>query len=396
MALINNQQLQKHSNIDVKNFPDPETLQCVRDIEPILCFAPPTHTVIHRPMVNLAEFLSSYSMNLNSYEERIGVKVKGEKLCSDRLASLKEVIRTSSKRQRHDSGGEKKSPDYKRIKCELNDGKHLLVDNHSSSKLSSMHNINADIDDIKSEINLNKMNTIFDMDGVAQIPSDPNEIKNDFSVACTITPTVIPISSFDDCAIKEDLIKTPLSNGHNNIELKTEPIECVSSVVTDVTLKPEKVHKKKEPKLHPTKKKKDHFRPLLNDETIREIKKGWNLLDVGDLTIGDLYIMFGQDFKVDLEYSWVAVPAPKMETSELKIECTPPEIKSEINVCQNTTQQPAPSINCNIIQNNSLGNKLKQLLILANMAERSRKGFKAKVRITFNFFLLTYDKNYHF
>lgn len=384
MALINSNQLHKNSNIDVKNFPDAETLQCVRDAEPIISFTPPTHTVIHRPMVNLSEFLSSYSICLNSYEDRIGVSVKGEKLCTDRLASLKEIIRTHSKRQRHDSGGgggasEKKSPDCKRIKCETNELKQLLVDTNNKP-------IVTDSEEIKSEQCLHKMNSTFEIDGVTQITFSSNELKDDIelieaskSAFCT-----------DTNSLKDDLIKTPLSNGYE--ELKTEQIEKEQQ--NEGIIKPDKVPKKKEPKSHalPKKKeKKEHFRPLLDDETIKEIKKGWNLVDVGDLTIGDLYIMFGNDFKVDLEYSWVSVPIKKEISAEIKIEC-PIEVKSEpVVVCSTMPPVSQPPQIAQIIQNNSLGSKLKQLLMLANMAEKTRKrvnctcghfcdkGFKSKV-----------------
>lgn len=116
---------------------DAETAQHYVQSEPRLRFSPPPQTVIHRPMVNLAEFLSSYSICLNAYEERIGVAVKGETLSAERLHSiaLEGLIRSNAKRQRNDSGcaavsttttaaatsgggSERRSPEYKRARSD--------------------------------------------------------------------------------------------------------------------------------------------------------------------------------------------------------------------------------------------------------------------------------------
>lgn len=138
---------------------------------------------------------------------------------------------------------------------------------------------------------------------------------------------------------------------------------------------PDQKPKKKESKAQSNKKKenkKESFRPLLNEETVRQIKKGWNLLDVGDLTIGDLYIMFGQDFRVNLEYSWM---------EQKRREAVTETVKAEIN-CENIVEKSetgASGISAGSntgTPTNVLGNKLKQLLLLANMTEKSKKKTK--------------------
>lgn len=50
-------------------------------------------------------------------------------------------------------------------------------------------------------------------------------------------------------------------------------------------------------------------------ETIDRIKKGWNMDEANSITVGDLFLMFGKDSKIVLEYWWDDI---KVEDSDIK------------------------------------------------------------------------------
>lgn len=84
-----------------------DDVSVLRDNEPQLCFYPPENCRIFRPMIQLNEMMSSYNLCLNSYEARIGAKTRGEGLCLEKNALVKELLKNSSKRVRNDSASEK-------------------------------------------------------------------------------------------------------------------------------------------------------------------------------------------------------------------------------------------------------------------------------------------------
>lgn len=84
------------------------------------------------------------------------------------------------------------------------------------------------------------------------------------------------------------------------------------------------------------------FKPLINDDALKKIREGWNFKNVGDLTVGDLYLMFGSDSKLTIEYKWNDVNE---------------------NISNNSMEQE------NKVEMNPLGNKLKNLLSIANLIE---------------------------
>lgn len=84
-----------------------DDMNILRDSEPQLCFYPPKNCRIFRPMIQLNEMLSSCKICLNSYEERIGAKTRGEDLCMEKSTHMKELLKSSSKRVRNDSASEK-------------------------------------------------------------------------------------------------------------------------------------------------------------------------------------------------------------------------------------------------------------------------------------------------
>lgn len=63
--------------------PDPKTIDdCVKRLDPPLRLTPPSDANIEVPGFNLIEYLNCQSICLNVYEERVGIKIHGEQLCS--------------------------------------------------------------------------------------------------------------------------------------------------------------------------------------------------------------------------------------------------------------------------------------------------------------------------
>lgn len=338
----NNTARNHHNQYNILNQPllDAESSQYVHDHEPQLCLTPPTHATIHRPMVNLVEFLSSYSICLNSYEDRIGVTVRGEKLSTERVNSLKEIIRSQSKRQRHDSfcPSEKKSPDCKRMKCDPD----LKGESSAQSK-----NEDASKTDVQC----------FDeIEGISHIESsaDESDCKDDVK---PIIPKDEPIAL--NQPLPENVSPTSEQQLPTAVCNKTKPVP------DKVAIAAENRAKRKESKSQAIKKRdhqrKENFRPLIDEEVIAKIMRGWNMGDVGDLTIGDLYIMFGHNFQVNLEYTWIRPGLPKRTPDEITANKTI-AISDAPSTSDNKPADPEK-------RDSTLSNKLKQLLVLANMAD---------------------------
>lgn len=99
------------------------------------------------------------------------------------------------------------------------------------------------------------------------------------------------------------------------------------------------------------------FKPLLNDDIIQSIRSGWTASRAGDITIGDLYVVLGHDSKLELDYYWPA---------KTNSNAVPPHKESQTIVnAVATTEEPKESV--------MLSNKLKHLLLIANLSERMRK-----------------------
>ncbi|CAO1337598.1 unnamed protein product [Diamesa serratosioi] len=206
--------------------------------ELMLCFVPPKDATIHRPMIQLTEFLSSYSLCLNSYEERICARTRGESLCLEKITHMKEQMKTNAKRLRNDT--------------------------------------------------------------------------------------------------------TILKNEHcdNNITKKCAQLNTISMPSTSVPINVAMTTSKS--KKNTMKDNANSFKPLISEEAIKKIRDGWSIKNVADLTVGDLYLMYGSDSKLVLEYYWTDGVKRENESKE--------EIKTETG-------------------RNLIGNKLKQLLSIATMLD---------------------------
>ncbi|XP_055585908.1 protein cramped [Uranotaenia lowii] len=293
----------------------------------LLWFTPAREAVIHRPMVNLSEFLSSYSICMNSYEQRIGAKIRGEVLCLEKLNSMKERLSSNSKRQRHDSGSEKHSPDGKKVKSELKDIKEeksgeAMVGSSFAEVFKSPNASNESLD-------VQRDGSDTECHGVARniltnggISCEDPDLKNADSNDSAKLPLFSLIKIECDSGVSftnqgensndavpslesENLKPIPIEESNNGglaEEVTTPPTEDLIKTTVKRKEPKEKYGKRKDSK---TGMSNLHFRPLISEETIQKIREGWTLQNVGDLTIGDLYVMFGEEGKLCLEYDWV-------------------------------------------------------------------------------------------
>ncbi|KAH9638464.1 hypothetical protein HF086_016789 [Spodoptera exigua] len=87
-----------------------------------------------------------------------------------------------------------------------------------------------------------------------------------------------------------------------------------------------------EPKIEESKteepSKEEETKPDIDvDLALRQIRKGWSAMDAGDLTIGDLYLMFGSRSKLELDYWWAepTPPLPQPQKSAIPVPTLPPD-----------------------------------------------------------------------
>lgn len=289
--------------------------------ETLLCFKPPKETVIHRPMLQLNELLSSYNICLNSYEEKIGAITRGETLCEEKI---KEMMKIHSKRVRHDSGTEKNiSPELKKPKQE--DDKKIdigletvmIMENGSLSSESGVECL-----DMKNDSDSSRCASI--------ISKDKDSVKEGCSSS---TDTEFTIKSTIESSAKTVVqTKTSLNLVHSKIKRARDALNCRSSS-----------------------KEISNYKPLLNNEAISKIREGWSLKNAGDIVIGDLYLMFGAEGKLYLEYYW-------MDDDSVVFEKKDCDIVNEVVAEENTQKEVK----------NLLGNRLKTLLTMSNLLDRNK------------------------
>lgn len=276
----------------------------LKEEEPTLCFMPPRKTAIHRPMVQLNELLSSYNICLNSYEERIGATTRGENLCSEKFAHIKDLLKHPSKRMRFDSASDKKTK-VEEQSCKINSEElGISVIDHKSN------------DSTDNELK-------------------KKEVKEDVEL-------VKPTFNFD---VKKEEVESSSSAVSSTLPLQVKSDEQPNQPTTSLVVHP-KPKKRDSLILNPKTNKEKDFKPLMDEEMLGKIRKGWTLQTAGDLTIGDLYLMFGSDSKLILEYN----------IDSCNSQSTPDE---EIPECK--------------VEDKKIGNKLKNLVAIANLMEGNTK-----------------------
>lgn len=308
----------------------------------ILCFTPSKDAVIHRPMINLTEFLSSYSICLNSYEQRIGAKVRGETICAEKANSFKD--RSVAKRLRHDSGSEKHSPDGKKVKQDQlkeqskeDKGTENFVANFAGAlKITNTSTESAPDRSKEGEgaegepglvLVIKKSPPSLTGDAVSELADLKSPESNDSTKHLPVlsklklepesgVSSVAGDNSNDGALFECEQSKLLIPKMEENNESVVAADDIIKTTVKRKEHK-EKCGRRKDSKAGMSGMSNLHFKPLISDEVIQKIREGWTSQTVGDLTVGDLYIMFGEENKLHLEYAWVQPKEDKkLETGQ--------------------------------------------------------------------------------
>uniref|UniRef100_A0A182LYG5 Myb-like domain-containing protein n=1 Tax=Anopheles culicifacies TaxID=139723 RepID=A0A182LYG5_9DIPT len=315
---------------------------------PVLRFVPAQAVVIHRPMISWTDFQSNTSICLNSYEQRIGVKVPGETLCvAEKPAGCKERLTATGRRQRTDSGSEKvgnesKKPKYDEGGKEPSEEKpysELLVQNEAFTELFKSPSASNESTELKDFLGYAghhyAPSRTVDCDALVARQSD-----NSCDGFALMDGELLPAARYQpdtaESSAGEEAIKGNGSNGLTSSCTTTTTITnttVATSTTTTTTIvtvkKKKKYHRRKgdtgKPNTIPP--SMNHFRPLVSEEQMQRIRDGWTLDSVGDLTVGDLYIMFGAEMKVELEYDWVLDDT--VATNQEVKECVPTPASSQ-------------------------------------------------------------------
>ncbi|TMW43236.1 hypothetical protein DOY81_011683 [Sarcophaga bullata] len=336
--------------------------------DPEICFLPKPGVPIHRPLLSITEYLSSVNICLTAYEERIGVKVKGEHFHADRCSSSNLTnsnstslqsssnpnISNYNKRLRTESGSEKRSPEQlKKVKHLDNSYENLLQTVEETPENDSFHHA-------KNESSGDELS-----DELQDLLSDSNEINNskEYLVMPHSHTTQLPPP-------------TLATSNQNTAELPTN-LNCMPQMNTAVARSKRSIGTKAATTSRSV------FKPLLNDEVIQRIRNGWTSSTSGDITIGDLYVVFGHDSKLELDYYWLSDSKEVTTNNKTLTKCESHEnsvlakqnsstatLKQTNNSAQDYEER---SLHTSSIQSSNLSNKLKQLLLIANLSERMRR-----------------------
>ncbi|KAJ2945268.1 hypothetical protein O0L34_g9346 [Tuta absoluta] len=287
--------------------------------KPVLHVGPRPTAQIHIPTISPSEQLSSQKICFSSYLERVS---------SQRDKDSGAKIRTP-KRQRKDSTTDPKDSDPKKIKLEDDpvktfgivetaiDGIELMA-SYRHSQDDDEKPSTEDEKDLKLEDIVEEEAEILDnneKDGVEKDVTDKDlEREKDLSEK--------EKDSFSELEDDEKYNKSESDNESDHgkeigkerkfknlkVKFRIRPKKRGGTYVVVVNKDQDetKDESQKEP-LDETK-----FKPDFDlDMAIKQVQKGWSVFDAGDLTIGDLYLMFGSRSKLDLDYWW-AEPTPPL------------------------------------------------------------------------------------
>ncbi|KAH8300854.1 hypothetical protein KR044_000253, partial [Drosophila immigrans] len=316
-------------------------------VDPALCLLPKPGVPIHRPLLSITAYLSSVNICLTAYEERLGVKVRSETVESTAAAAA-----ASAKRARTESGSEKRSPEAKKLKPQCSPAH----EKSSDDLVLKMENSSGD--ELSEEINELLSQPTSSSEAVDTTSSNSSQVNPANANAAT-APTPVATAAAPPRAKRQD---APGAGGGKG-----------SRAAAAAAAR--------------------NFKPLLSDEVIKRIRKGWTVSTSADITIGDLYVVLGQDSKLELEYYWcdaelstssgstsvstttttaatTASSSSSTSSSATGATSTPPSSSASLpyntNDCDSVERVKA-------IQTATVSNKLKHLLLVANLSERVRK-----------------------
>lgn len=312
--------------------------------EPAICFQPKPGVAIHRPLLSITAYLSSINICLTAYEERLGIKVRSETLENTMLSAT-----NNAKRARTESGSEKRSPESKKVKSLSSpayDKSSLdeLTDGNSYVKVET-----SNIDDLNESIvdlMLPLPSAFVPTDSIATASSNAistNICSSSSSSTSAIAPQSTTSSSIQNASATSTSTPASARAKRDSLGLSAGKSAKASAGAAR------------------------NFKPLLSDEVIKRIRRGWTVSNSADITIGDLYVVLGQDSKLELEYYWCDAETNNLTSiSGSSSSSSSSSLPYNTNDCDSAERVKA-------ITTATVSNKLKHLLMVANLSERVRK-----------------------
>ncbi|XP_047998315.1 protein cramped [Leguminivora glycinivorella] len=269
---------------------------------PVLHLGPRPTATVRLPVVRASEQLSSQKICFSSYLQRM--------YSQDKEATK---IRTAKRHRKDSSEKDKELEKRPRLESEPKldidetavDGIELMA-NYKTNQEDEEKPSTEDEKEIKSEETAeeevdkeerDKYMSEREKDSFSEMEDDEKYIKSD---------------SDNESDKDKGEKKTKFKN--LKVKFRIRPKKCGGPIYTLVN--------EDEPK---TEEVKEEDPPDIDvDSAVKQIRKGWSVYDAGELTIGDLYLMFGARSKLDLDYWW-AEPTPPLPKKEL--DKTPPQEK---------------------------------------------------------------------
>ncbi|XP_047027851.1 protein cramped [Helicoverpa zea] len=286
---------------------------------------------IHLPVVSPSEQLSSQKICFSSYLERMGTQ-------RDKDGGAK--IRTP-KRQRKDSTTDKDKEEQKKFKMDDQD-KLINIEETAIDGIELMANYKIPQEDEEKPSTEDEKEREIIEDDPAYLPDRDKDVsERDKDLAERDKDmSEREKDSFSEMEDDEKYNKSDTDNESDGkdktakdtkfknlkVKFRIRPKKRGGSIYTLVMDKDAEEPKVEEPPQEPPKVEEEAKPDIDVDLALRQIRKGWSIYDAGDLTIGDLYLMFGSRSKLELDYWW-AEPTPPLPQPQKS--ATPPTATSD-------------------------------------------------------------------
>ncbi|XP_046971052.1 protein cramped [Vanessa cardui] len=292
---------------------------------------------IHLPVLSPSEQLSSQKICFSSYLERMG------SLRRDKDSGVK--IRTP-KRQRKDSTTDKdKEPDKK---FKIDDAEHtklIHIDETAIDGIELMahykHNHEDEEKPSTEDEKEMKSEETAEEEGDRDLPErdkDMSEREKDSFSEMEDDEKFNKSDTDNESDGRTDKSRKERKFKNLKVKFRIRPKKRGGSIYTLVLEKDSEEAKTEETKVEDSKvedtkveEKEEESKPDIDvDMAIRQIRKGWSVHDAGELTIGDLYLMFGSRSKLELDYWW-AEPTPPLPQPAKSLKPVEPSDKRQGN-----------------------------------------------------------------
>ncbi|KAG6448514.1 hypothetical protein O3G_MSEX005532 [Manduca sexta] len=280
---------------------------------------------IHLPLVSPSEQLSSQKICFSSYLERMGSQRRDK----DRASKIR-----TPKRQRKDSATDK-DVEQKKFKMDEQEPKLMNIEETAIDGIELMASYKHHVEDeekpstedekeVKSEETAEEEGENMperDKDMSEKEKDSFSEMEDDEKFNKSDTDNESDQGKSDkgkEHKFKNLKVKFRLHPKKRGGSIYTLVMDNQDEPKIDEPIKTEDEPAKVEDE--PTKPEEDMKADVDVEMALRQIRKGWSVYDAGDLTIGDLYLMFGSRSKLELDYWWAEPTSPLPQPAKTKDE----------------------------------------------------------------------------